>query len=114
MIALAVSFVVATAWARGVAGAAGRAGAAGPVGKGPSATGDSPLRPRSIRINTGHEMQWRSIILAIQRTTGQRIAMRQAHHYQDLARRHPDEEAFWLCRAAYFGRLSWRWPDSQR
>jgi hypothetical protein len=30
--------------------------------------------------------------------------LRRARHYQDLARRHHDEERFWLCRAAYFGR----------
>jgi hypothetical protein len=32
--------------------------------------------------------------------------MRLAFHYQDLARRHQDEEHFWLSRAAYFGRQS--------
>jgi hypothetical protein len=31
-----------------------------------------------------------------------------AHHYQDLARRDPDDEHFWLSRALYYGRLSWR------
>ncbi|MFC7478973.1 hypothetical protein ACFQX7_01310 [Luedemannella flava] len=29
-----------------------------------------------------------------------------ARHYQNLAREHPDEKTFWLCRASYFGRLS--------
>jgi hypothetical protein len=29
-----------------------------------------------------------------------------ARHYQDLARRHHNEERFWLCRATYFGRRS--------
>jgi len=51
------------------------------------------------------------VIVDIRTSHGQRIAMNQARHYLDLARRHPDEEAFWLCRASYFGRLSWRWPD---
>lgn len=32
--------------------------------------------------------------------------IQRARHYQDLARRHSDEEAFWLCRASYFGRVS--------
>jgi hypothetical protein len=32
--------------------------------------------------------------------------MRLAYHYQDLARRHQDEERFWLSRASYFGRRS--------
>jgi hypothetical protein len=32
--------------------------------------------------------------------------MRLARHYQDMARRHRDEERFWLCRALYFGRRS--------
>ena len=36
------------------------------------------------------------------------VPMRQARHYQDLARQHRDEELFWLCRASYFGRLSLR------
>ena len=35
-------------------------------------------------------------------------AMKRARHCQDLARRHRDEESFWLCRASYFGRLSLR------
>jgi len=34
--------------------------------------------------------------------------LERARHYQDLARRHPDEELFWLCRASYFGRMSVR------
>jgi hypothetical protein len=38
----------------------------------------------------------------------QRPPMQLARHYQDLARRHPDEKAFWLCRASYFGRASLR------
>ena len=52
--------------------------------------------------------------MASRQASGQRVAMRQAYHYLDLAHRHPDEAAFWLCRAAYFGRLSWRWPDPRR
>jgi hypothetical protein len=32
--------------------------------------------------------------------------IRRARHYQDLARRHPEEDRFWLCRASYFGRIS--------
>jgi len=32
--------------------------------------------------------------------------LRLAWHYQDLARRHHDEEHFWLSRASYFGRRS--------
>jgi hypothetical protein len=36
------------------------------------------------------------------------MAMERARHYQDLARSHPDEESFWLCRASYFGRLALR------
>lgn len=51
--------------------------------------------------------------MAHRRTSGQETAMRHAYHYLELARLHPEEEAFWLCRAAYFGRLSWRWPDRQ-
>ena len=39
--------------------------------------------------------------------------MQRARHYQDLARRHQDEEVFWLCRASYFGRLS-RNPTTHR
>jgi hypothetical protein len=35
-------------------------------------------------------------------------AMKRAQRYQDLARRHRDEESFWLCRASYYGRLSLR------
>jgi hypothetical protein len=35
-------------------------------------------------------------------------AIQRARHYQDLARTHPDEKVFWLCRASYFGRLSLR------
>ena len=38
------------------------------------------------------------------RTSTSRRLLRRAWHYQDLARRHHDEERFWLCRAAYFGR----------
>ena len=34
--------------------------------------------------------------------------LRRAYHYQDLARRHPEEERFWLCRATYCGRASWQ------
>jgi hypothetical protein len=34
--------------------------------------------------------------------------LQRARHYQELARRHRDEESFWLCRASYFGRLSMR------
>ena len=34
--------------------------------------------------------------------------IKRAWRYQDLARRHRDEESFWLCRASYFGRLSVR------
>jgi hypothetical protein len=32
--------------------------------------------------------------------------IRRARQYQDLARRHPEDELFWLCRASYFGRIS--------
>ena len=52
--------------------------------------------------------------MAIRQTSGQHAALRQAYHYLELARLHPEEEAFWLCRATYYGRLSWRWPDPQR
>jgi hypothetical protein len=34
------------------------------------------------------------------------LPLQRARHYQDLARRHPDEDMFWLCRASYFGRVS--------
>ena len=34
------------------------------------------------------------------------LPIQRARHYQDLARRHPEEDAFWLCRASYFGRIS--------
>jgi hypothetical protein len=54
------------------------------------------------------------VIVTIRESSGQRSAMRQAYHYLELARRHPAEEAFWLCRAAYFGRLSWHWPEPKR
>jgi len=40
------------------------------------------------------------------RTSTSRRLLRRAWHYQDLARRHHDEERFWLCRASYFGRQS--------
>lgn len=29
-----------------------------------------------------------------------------AHHYQDLARRNPEESRFWLARALFFGRMA--------
>jgi hypothetical protein len=32
-------------------------------------------------------------------------ALERAWHYQDLARLHPDEAAFWLSRASYLGRM---------
>jgi hypothetical protein len=35
-----------------------------------------------------------------------RKLLRRAYHYLQLADRHPEEERFWLCRAAYYGRLS--------
>ena len=35
-------------------------------------------------------------------------AAERARRYQELARKHRDEERFWLCRASFFGRLSLR------
>jgi hypothetical protein len=32
--------------------------------------------------------------------------LQRARHYQELARRHHDEERYWLSRALYFGRQS--------
>jgi hypothetical protein len=34
--------------------------------------------------------------------------LRLAHHYQDLARRQPEEERFWFARALFFGRMASR------
>jgi hypothetical protein len=39
--------------------------------------------------------------------------MARARHYQDLARAHGDEERFWIARALYFGRLSYRGGNSR-
>jgi hypothetical protein len=34
--------------------------------------------------------------------------LHRAQHFQDLARRHPEESRFWLARALFFGRMATR------
>jgi len=39
-----------------------------------------------------------------------REALQMARHYQEVARRHPDESHFWTARSLYYGRKARRAP----